>query len=122
ANIGKYDEALAAVDDALRLHSDDAQLHNERAWLLATCPDDEFRDGREALASATRACELTKWKAWGFLDTLAAAQAECGEFDSAVETQQKAIDLAPDHERADLKSRLDLYVAGKTYLDHPDSD
>ena len=42
--------------------------------------------------AAKKAVDMIKYRDGRFLDTLAAAYAEAGEFDKAVETQQKAID------------------------------
>jgi len=66
---------------------------NWRAALRATCPDPSFRDGKAAVADSKRACDLMKWKYADYIDTLAAACAESGDFDSAVRYQQQAIDL-----------------------------
>ena len=48
--------------------------------MLATSPDAKLRNGRRAIELATRACELTKYKAAYILSTLAAAYAETGDF------------------------------------------
>ena len=65
---------------------------------------------------ATRACELTKWKNPRFLNTLAAAQAEAGDFDAAVKSQERAIELLTDErQKDDYRSRLVLYQAKKPY-------
>ena len=66
---------------------------NWRASLRATCPDASFRDGKAAVADAKRACDMSKWKYADYIDTLAAACAEAGDFDSAVRYEQQAIDL-----------------------------
>jgi tetratricopeptide (TPR) repeat protein len=51
------------------------------------------------------------------LDTLAAAYAEEGQFEKALEWQKKALELAPENFKADLNTRLKLYEAGKPYRD-----
>lgn len=66
---------------------------NWRASLRATCPDAAFRDGKAAVADGKRACDMVKWKYADYIDTLAAACAESGDFDSAVRYEQQAIDL-----------------------------
>jgi hypothetical protein len=77
--------------------------------------DEKVRDGRKAIASATRACELTKWSDASYLETLAMAYAEAGDFESAVKWQTKANDLCS---HPDLKtrgeSRRKLYQEKKT--------
>jgi hypothetical protein len=91
-------------------------VHGNRATLLATCPDARYRDGKVALASATRACELSGWSYPMLLDPLAAAYAETGDFDAAAAFQEKAIGLAPDGVKKDeYRARLALYRAGKPY-------
>ena len=55
-----------------------AATFNQLGWVWATCPDPDIRNGERARECATRACELTEWTEPGFLDTLAAACAECG--------------------------------------------
>ena len=82
----------------------------------ATCPDATLRDGRQAVAAATRACELTAWKDPGLLDTLAAACAEAGDFDAAVRWQTKAGAMVHDAgSRSGFEARLALYRAKKPY-------
>jgi tetratricopeptide (TPR) repeat protein len=66
---------------------------NERAWIRATCLNASFRDGNAAVEDAKKACDLVKWKRAQYIDSLAAASAEAGDFDSAVRYQQQAIDL-----------------------------
>lgn len=92
---GQYKQALADLDTAIRIDANDAEAHIARAWTLATCPEARMRNGREAVASATRACELTRWKSPRPLATLAASFAEAGDFGSAVQMQRKAIEVTP---------------------------
>jgi tetratricopeptide (TPR) repeat protein len=92
---------------------------NELAWLQATCPVAEVRNGAKAIEYATKACELTKWKTANDVDTLAAAYAEAGDFESAVKWQKEAINLLTGKEPAEWRSgfeaRLKLYQSGKPY-------
>jgi serine/threonine-protein kinase len=85
------------------------------SYLKATCPDEHYRDGKKAVENASRACELTEWKDSARLDTLAAACAESGDFESALKWQAKAIDLAADADKNSCRAHLALYQAGKPY-------
>jgi tetratricopeptide (TPR) repeat protein len=113
--LGEYGLAVADFARAVEYHPEDARHHNELAWLLATCPRAEFRDGPRAVASATRACELSGWSDAGYLDSLAAAHAESGNFEAAVEWQTKAVELVPRRLRKEFRSRLKLYRAGRPF-------
>ncbi|HUY87245.1 MAG TPA: tetratricopeptide repeat protein [Pirellulales bacterium] len=117
--LGKYEPAIADFEQAVRLDPGNAAAVNNRAWLQATCPDEKYRDGQAAIESAKKACELAHWKNPDWLDTLAAAYAEAGQFDEAVETQTLAIEQAPEAQRADLQSRLELYRSQKPFRDAP---
>jgi hypothetical protein len=111
-----YSRALAAYDELARAYPDYVDVHSHAAWLRATCPDSRYRDGRLAVAGATRACELTNWQDAGTLGTLAAACAEAGDFAAAVKWQQKVIALtARPANGNEYQERLALYAAGKPY-------
>lgn len=79
---------------------------NIMAWLLATDPDVDVRDGPESVELATRAAELTQYKNAPILDSLAAAYAATGEFDHAVTTAQKAIALAASVQASELAGKI----------------
>jgi hypothetical protein len=93
----------------------DAKAYNQLAWIMATCPDPRYRNAREAVAHGTKACELRAWKSWGYIDTLAAAYAEAGDFEQAVKWQTKAVELAGKNDKQAVREHLELYKAGKPY-------
>ncbi len=87
------------------------------AWLLATCPDPQFRNGAEAVAQAMKDCEPNGCHDALRLDTLAAAYAEAGKFGEAVRYERQALDLNEgDAEwRAELEKRMALYQERQPY-------
>jgi tetratricopeptide (TPR) repeat protein len=121
----KYDEAIADYEAVIRLDPKNAEPWNELAWVAATCIKSRGRDGQKAVKYATKACDLTGWKDWRLLDTLAVAHAEVGDFTSAVKWEQEALErlaratsvqFRPLHER-DFRARLSLFKACKPYHD-----
>lgn len=96
---------------------------NNLAWILATYPDPQVRNGGEAVTLAEKACNLTDYKEAVFVGTLAAAYAEVGRFADAIATAEKARALA---EAAGAKSLaennvklMELYRAGKPFREVP---
>jgi tetratricopeptide (TPR) repeat protein len=108
------ERALANYREAIRLDSRNADAHDGLAWVLATSPESRLRHGREAIAHAVRAQQLGG-KAVRFLNTVAAAYAESGEFDNAVHFQEQALALAPDDQKAELDLRLKLFQSGQAF-------
>ena len=112
----EYLKAIADYDEAIRLDPKFALAFTNRAWLLATCPDANLRDGKKAVETAIRACELSEWKAPYAISTLAASYAEAGDFDRAVMFQGKVNSLYSDPEdRRKGEERLKLYREKKPY-------
>jgi tetratricopeptide (TPR) repeat protein len=110
--------AVAEYQEAVRIEPKFAYGHHGLAWLLATGPD-RVRDGKRAVEHATRSCELSGWNEPDFIDTLAAAHAAAGDFDKAVEYQEKALTF-PAYEKSSGKAgreRLELYRQKKAYYD-----
>jgi Flp pilus assembly protein TadD len=115
----KPTEAAFHYREALRLRPNFAGVMNNLAWLLATHPDAQVRNGAEAVRLAERACEITHRKEATYVGTLAAAYAEVGRFDDAVKTGEEAAGIAlaaGDQELAATNRRLvELYRSGKPF-------
>lgn len=117
-NKQEYNQALADLNTAIRLDPKLAVAYGSRAWLLATCPNPRYRNGKKAIESATRACELSRWQDANYLKDLAAAHAEAGHFASAVKWETKAGELFADpNEIRQSQARLALYRARKPHRD-----
>jgi WD40 repeat protein/tetratricopeptide (TPR) repeat protein len=114
---GNWTEAEALLRETAK--DADAQTLNGLAWLLATGPDPKLRDGSNAVAYAERSVSATGRTNVSYLDTLAAAYAETGQFAKAISVQQEAIALSQSEpEKKDLASRLKLYENKSPYRDH----
>ncbi len=148
---GETDEAIRQWQNALQINPRDEQVHDslaaafykrgefsqalaqwregtnspaalrQMAWMLATCPDASVRNGREAVALAVRALELSAVKDSTIWDVLAAAYAQAGRFADAVLTAQRALAIASQENRADsvtaIQSRIRLYEKETAFRD-----
>jgi tetratricopeptide (TPR) repeat protein len=92
--LGRGEEVIAVYREGLRIHPLDHRLLNNLAWLLATGPEANLRDGAEAVSLAERACQLTRFSDPFLIGTLGAAYAEAGRFDEAIATAKRARDIA----------------------------
>ena len=86
------------------------QARNDYAWLLATSKFEGLRNGTLALDQASKAVD--QQPSASFLDTLAAAYAELGDFEQAISTQRQAIASITDADgeiKDQLEERLQHY-------------
>jgi protein O-mannosyl-transferase len=94
ARQGHETEAISHYESALKIQPDNARACNNLAWLLAAGPDPSLRNAPRAVELAQRADELEQGKNPAVLETLAAAQAEAGQFAEAVKTIERALPMA----------------------------
>jgi hypothetical protein len=91
---------------------------NEFAWTLSVTSVAELRNGPLAIQVLEPALARQTKKSAAYIDTLAAAYAEAGQFDRAIKIQQEAIDAVPSSSpkmKADLATRLELYRTHEPY-------
>lgn len=117
---GQFAEAVGVYRQAIQANPEDDWIHNQVAWILATCPDPTVRDGKAAVAAASKACELSHWANWNWIDTLAAAYAEMGDFKRATEFQARAIKMgkASESEQQGMRERESLYRESRPYREN----
>ncbi len=106
---GKIEEAIKEYETTISRNPREPLAFNNLAWIKATSIKESLRDGKKAVELASKACELTEWKDAEFADTLAAACAEAGNWEKAIEIQEYALKLVPDSRKAAMEARLVLY-------------
>jgi hypothetical protein len=109
-------------DEANRLDAKNLKAWGDAAWLLATCPNPEGRNGKKALEYAMKAYRLAiatrDKRCAALLDVLGAAYAEDGRFEQAVGCVELALKdsaYATSELGRKAQERLKLYEQGKPY-------
>jgi tetratricopeptide (TPR) repeat protein len=120
---GDYQRAAEAFREAVRRFPRSDRAHSFLAWFLATCPDGTLRNGKEAVAEATKACEMVGWKDWGNVDALAAAYAEVGDFDHAVEFMNRLLKMprpeADAEDERNIQRHMESYKNNQPFRQQP---
>jgi len=118
---GQFTNAVTICREAICSNPKDDWYYNTLAWILATCPDASVRDGKDAVSAATKACELTQWKESNWIDTLAAACAESGDFQRAIQFEEQALRTGSslESEQKAMQERLALYKQSQPYREKP---
>ena len=121
-NADDYEQAIADYRTAIDMNGNYASAYNDLAWLEATCPNATYRNVKDAIINAQRACQLTRYHGRAQLDTLAAAYANAGDYTNAVKTETTLLAMAsrwhmPPQFNSPLlkewKDRLALYQSHK---------
>ncbi len=107
----QWRQAVELLGQGVSVRPNDVACLAMLAWLRATCPDAALRDGERAVDLATRAIESVGRADADLLDVLAAAYAEHGRFDRAVETAGQAVTLARGAGRTSLLPALERRLA-----------
>jgi tetratricopeptide (TPR) repeat protein len=104
AQLGRGEDALNSMERGLETDPGNAGTLNDMGWLYATVEPSALRDPAKALAYAQRAVEASGGTDANILDTLAEAYYANREFDKAIETEERALEIAPESE--DLQNQL----------------
>ena len=118
---GQIRRAYKKYSKLLEFDPDSFDGLNSMSWLQAASMIDGIRNPQQAVDFALKACEVSEYRKPEAIDTLAVAYAAAGNFQKAIETAQKAIEVVnsqgDDGFAGRIQKRLDLYRQGKTYLD-----
>jgi protein O-mannosyl-transferase len=119
ARQGRWTAALGRLKTALWLRPDDPEAQRNVAWLLATHPQPEVRNGPEALRLAQSALASTPEKSALFWAALDVAWAENGDFAKAIAAAEKAVEAATGEKHtaaaAAAGHRISLYREQKPF-------
>lgn len=121
---GNFEEAVRLFTEVNRLDPTRRRAKNVLAWLLATCPYESRRDGEAAMKIISPMVELFGDTSPSTLEIYAACFAENGDFEKAVEFQQKAIQLFDEKKASEayseeqkqgMMTRVELYRRNRPY-------
>jgi tetratricopeptide (TPR) repeat protein len=111
----QYAAAVADYEAAIKCDPKHPNAYKNLAWLRATCEEEHYRDGRLAVELATNAWELAGDANPAWVEIVAAAHAQVGDFDAAVEWQERWRERCPSEQRAAQAERVTTYRAGRAY-------
>jgi tetratricopeptide (TPR) repeat protein len=118
-------DAAKLLHQATSSVPDSSVAMDELAWIFATHPSEELRDGPEAVRLAEHACALTKRTNPLLLATLAAAYAETGNFAEAINTIEESIAKARSNDNTDAialgEKLFGFFQANKPIRQNPNS-
>jgi tetratricopeptide (TPR) repeat protein len=127
--LGRHADAINDYEEAVKNIPEDEEdlsgVLNNLSWVLSTSPEDSVRNGDRALEAGLKACELTEYKKSHILSTLAAAYAELGQFDKAIEWSSKAVELGAKEEAEQLdqlKEELKNYQDKKPWREKKETE
>jgi len=125
ANKRNPEKAILHYKKALDLNPNMAQALYDLSWLLASCENERYRNGEEAIKLAERLCKIAQNNQPLAFGALAAAYAETEKYDEAITTAEKALELAlkqgSNKMVLGLKKRLQLYQKKRLYRKSPSS-
>ncbi len=117
--IGQYAAAIKDYEDALRIDPRSARARYNLAFLRAACPEPQFRDSKQARAQAEIVQRQPDVSQDLRLALLAAANAEAGAFDKAIQLQNQSLQVTPSERLTAARERLQMYQRSEPYHRKP---
>jgi tetratricopeptide (TPR) repeat protein len=118
---GSYGAALDTWQRAAQTHPDFVAYKVERAWILATCPDDAVRDPAQAQRLIEAALAGTRHPNARTLETQAAVEAALDDYARALDIASRLLidppGRVPPAQEARLRDALEAYRSNQPYLD-----
>lgn len=119
STIGDYDQAIGDLQRVIELNPKFHDAYHLLATIFAQCPDPKYRNGPKAVVLAKKAVDLKPNPE--YLSTLAVAYAEADQFDHAILTQQRAVEMLREQGKtgqvAAYQKRLGAILAKKRQED-----
>jgi len=122
--VGRIDDAVAEFQKLLAMQPASAEARNavaKIAWRLATSPVPAQRDGAKAVELARQANQLAGDADPRLIAIVAAACAEAGDLNQAVESARRALELAKGRNNtalaAAIEAQLKCYQSGAPFRD-----
>jgi tetratricopeptide (TPR) repeat protein len=90
---GKLDDAASLYERAIRFKPNYYKAYINLARIYATARDEKTRNTKKAVATATKACQLTGYRSPEALDVLARSLQEAGDLKRAAEIRKRLMKL-----------------------------
>jgi len=116
-SLGRWKEAAEAYQKAMKADPKYVRALQNAAWMMATCPEDFYRDPEAAATTAQKAIDASQGNVNAhMLHVLAMSQAAQGDFSKAINTINQAIQMTDEGAlRSELSEHRALFQKKKTY-------
>jgi tetratricopeptide (TPR) repeat protein len=115
-----YKEAILDYKSAILIDPNNLNGYNDYAWFLATCSDASFRNSKNAIENAAKACQVAGWSRWETVDTLGVSYASSGNFEAAIMYEERAVNAKSidGTSRGNIQKRILLFKQNRSFIDN----
>jgi tetratricopeptide (TPR) repeat protein len=110
-----YPGAIASYEKSIAIDATIADSANNLAWLYTVVPDPKHRDAKKAVGYAQKAVAILP--DGDSLDTLACAYGLAGDFQAAIDTDNRALQVGWAPQRSNIAGNLKMFKVGRTCED-----